>query len=701
MVEGLARQGEEHRSNMPAVGVIASCIPLVMIGMVVVLRSGYPTPVRGLMEIVGLSLLVVNAAALSRSQTWYRCGLAISLYVFLFVIALGFSPLGENTFVVLVLSVMGVSCLARNLFRTLQDWGALATLGLILLGLFLGTYCGSTYWEEGEHDILYPEAVVTGTVRADVAFQAAIVNMISTYRVASTGVDGLVRLKYHNGSLWGGEALRRLCRMPAIDFVAFGYGIVALPFYVATFFGLAESLRSSLNLKPARLPLTAWFAGAVVLVGLVPYIENPVRANFNLLILDSDSFILGLGLVFILGGMAAKLYESHAERLVPSSGTERIILALAIPGALAIIGFVKITLMYMVLALLCYLWLRVRSVRSWIYTTGIALSAMALGLMLRAETGAAKSEFAFLSFDRVHPEWIPYFFLVHFVWVWILAIVWAVRYRVHSLADVREALRAKLSLPLELVIVSAIAGLIPYFVLYFNSPAWLYFTSFHALLAGAFVVALQPEVQLADIRRRFRDGTLPSSALLTFAIVLIVAGHLGATTCGSAYRLLKRNGEVRALLAGREASAWRSELQTITSPSPVLDQSLLNRKKVVACLSEIGGRPRGEREGTVLYIPKTNRGYWDMRQTASGTTPFLAPAFSGVAMVDGLPEYDDIGWAAIGWGYPQYQLPTHPEPAQENLGQAVEDARKGGFRKLLVLRGVSAAGCWLDEINLN
>ena len=687
---------------MAAVGVIASCIPSVMIGMVIVLRSGYPTPVRGLMEIVGLSLLVVNAATLSRSQTWYRCGLAISLYVFLFVIALGFSPLGGNTFVVLALSVVGVLCLARNLFRTLRDWGALATLGLILLGLFLGTYCGSTYWAEGsQHDILYPEAVVTGTVTADIAWQAAIVNMISTYRVASTGVDGLVRLKYYNGSFWAGESLRRLCRMPTIDFVAFGYGVVALPFYVATFFGLAESLRSSLNLKPARLPLAAWFIGAVVLVGLVPYPENLVRANFNVEILNSDSFILGLGLVFLLGGMAAKLCESLPEGLVPSSRTERVILALAIPGALAITGFVKITLMYMVLALLCYLWLRVRRMRSWIYTSGMALSLMALALMLRDESGTVKADIKFFSFDRVHPEWIPYFFFVHFVWVWILAIVWAVRYRVLSLAEVREALRTKLSLPPELVIVSAIVGLIPYFVFYFNSPSWVYFTSFHALLAGAFVVALQPEAQLADIERRFRDGTLPSSAVLIFAIVLIVAGHLGATTCGSTYRLLKRNGEVRALLAGRKASDWRSELQTITSPSPTVDQSLVNRKKVVACLSEIGRRPRREREGTALYIPKTNRGYWDMRQTGVGTTPFIAPAFSGVAMVDGLPEYDDIGYAAIGWGYRQYQLPTHPEPAQEKLGQAVEDARKGGFRKLLVFRGVSSAGCWLDEINLN
>ena len=70
-------------------------------------------------------------------------------------------------------------------------------------------------------------------------------------------------------------------------------------------------------------------------------------------------------------------------------------------------------------------------------------------------------------------------------------------------------------------------------------------------------------------------------------------------------------------------------------------------------------------------------------------------------MIDGLPEYDDIGYAAIGWGYPEYHLPTGPEPPTEKLGAAVESARKKGFKKLVEFKRVSPTGCQLQDIDLN
>jgi hypothetical protein len=69
-------------------------------------------------------------------------------------------------------------------------------------------------------------------------------------------------------------------------------------------------------------------------------------------------------------------------------------------------------------------------------------------------------------------------------------------------------------------------------------------------------------------------------------------------------------------------------------------------------------------------------------------------------MVDGLPEYEDIGWAEVGWGYPQYQLPKGPEPPTDDPSRAVDKARNDGFRQLLVLRNVTANGCELQEILL-
>jgi hypothetical protein len=701
MANGLTSELSENcSSNAPAICVVASCIPFLMLATIIVLRSGYPTPVRALVEMVGLSLLIVNVSGLVQSKRWYACGFACSLYALLFLTGLGLLAFPAARSLVTVLAALGVMCFAANLLRTFQGLGSLATLGLLGLGLFLGLYMESFYWS-AQHEVLYPEGIVAGAVHIDVAEQTAIVSMISTYGVPSTGLTGLVRLRYHNGAFWIGEALRKLCRISAIEFIAFGYGIVVIPFYIAMFVEFAAALRSSLRTSPAALPLGAWFIAAAVIIGLVPHEDNLVRANYNVLIINSDSFMLGLALVFLFGGIAAALYQSHPRNLLPDSLAERLALAAAIPGALILIGFVKITLMYSALAVLLYLWWRVRSLRHWAFTSGLAASAVALFVMLRAETGANLSKVILFNFDRVHPEWIPYFFLFHFAWAWILAVVWAVHYKVRTLSEIRQAFQSKLSLPLELVVVAAITGLIPYFVLYFNSGSWVYFTLFHALLAGGFILALQPRVSFAQIRGRLADGSLPLSAAVTFALVLIVAGHLIMATVGSAYRMLKRDGEVRALLTGKESSDWGAGLREIAHPGAVTDLRFINRSRVLECLTEISRRPKGQREATVLYIPKTNRWYWDMRQSDTGATPFIAPAFSGLAMVEGLPEYDDIGYAAIAWGYPQYQLPTGPEPPRENLDEAITDAKKDGFRELLVFRDVNSSGCQMNEIGLD
>jgi hypothetical protein len=172
------------------------------------------------------------------------------------------------------------------------------------------------------------------------------------------------------------------------------------------------------------------------------------------------------------------------------------------------------------------------------------------------------------------------------------------------------------------------------------------------------------------------------------------------TTFGTVHRVLERNGEDRAVLAGSAETEWRSALRQIRTRPALVSSAWAARMEVLDCLSAIGNRPRQERRTFALYIPKTNRIYWDMRQAGPGATPFLAPALAAVPMVDGLPEYEDIGWAAVGWGYPQYNLPTGPEAPGEKLDQAMEKARSGGFRELLVFRGVSPAGCQLQEIKL-
>jgi hypothetical protein len=332
---------------------------------------------------------------------------------------------------------------------------------------------------------------------------------------------------------------------------------------------------------------------------------------------------------------------------------------------------------------------------------GAALSLLLAVVQMRTEVGAVTATFAPFRFDRIHPEWVPYFFIVYYSWAWLFLFLWARVRTVRSLADMLQAIRSGGSLPVELVFVTVIAGLVPYLLIDFHAPNWKFFTEFHAVLAGMFIAAFLPRIELSNLASKLRIGQLSLAASFGLVLALAVCGHLFMTTEGSAYRMLKSIGEARAGIAGKPLLDWQSQLRHINRSPSSWDPAIMARNNTLQCLESLGRQPRELRKTAALYIPKTNRVYWDMRQVGQGATPFIAPAESGLAMVNGLPEFEDIGWAATGWGYPQYKLPTAPEPPAANIQEAAAKARQSGFKVLWVLNGLSPAGCDLDKISLN
>ncbi len=639
----------------------------------------------------------------------------------LLITLIGISLIGLSrvpTFPAVGWTIGGVGWFASlaNLGAVVRRLGVLRTTLLLLLGLALGVYAESMYWRSGgEHLILYPEAILGGLVHADVAQQAAIVRMIDTYGVASTGLDGLVPMKYHTGALWVAQSLRQLCGMGALDFIAFGYGLLLVPLYVAGVFACAATIRNVVQNEVAQaekensLPLSFWAAGALGIVGLFPFMNDVNHWNFNETIIGSDSFLFASDLSLWLIAIAVNFYVSFAGRTrdparaaaMAFTPLEKLTFIGALPIVLGLVGFVKISQIYILVSLVLYLCWRVKWLHTWPVLVGVALSLLVMVVQLHSEVGAQSARFAPFRFDRLHPEWVPYFFIFYFLSAWLFLFLWAYVRNVRNLAEMSQAVRSGESLPVELVFVAVIAGLVPYLLLDFYSPAWKYFTEFHAVLAAVFIAAFVPRIEMSSLATKLRNGQMSLTEAFGLILAITVCGHLFMTTEGSMYRMVKSIGEARAAIAGKSVEEWRSQLRQIgRSPSP-WDPAVVARKNILQCLEGLGREPRELRRSEALYIPKTDRLYWDMRQVGQGATPFIAPAESGMAMVDGLPEFEDIGWAATGWGYPQYHLPSRPEPPADQLQDALGKARRGGFRVLWVLKGWSASGCDLEKIALN
>jgi hypothetical protein len=217
--------------------------------------------------------------------------------------------------------------------------------------------------------------------------------------------------------------------------------------------------------------------------------------------------------------------------------------------------------------------------------------------MLIGERGANKSSFAPLNFDRISPEWVPYFFVFYFGWAWVFLMVWARFYGVRTLGELMRVAKADDTVSLELVLVTVIAGPIPYLLIKFYSPAWKYFTEFQGVIAG---VAFLPRFEVFDTLPRIRDGSLRMTSALFLGLAVAVCGHLFVTTAASAYRMLKRGCETRAVLAGLPATAWRRELGQIKARRSMVAASLARHVQLIQCLDRLGQETVEQRRGTVL-----------------------------------------------------------------------------------------------------
>jgi hypothetical protein len=120
-----------------------------------------------------------------------------------------------------------------------------------------------------------------------------------------------------------------------------------------------------------------------------------------------------------------------------------------------------------------------------------------------------------------------------------------------------------------------------------------------------------------------------------------------------------------------------------------VESRMNGEKRILAVLSKLDELPLAEKRRTLLFIPKSNLQFWDLLHGPYWPKegPFVAPALSGLAMIDGLylPAQDDP-W--IGHGYNRYSR-SRASQSQPPLSEFVPALRKRcaelGFSRLIVI----------------
>ena len=105
------------------------------------------------------------------------------------------------------------------------------------------------------------------------------------------------------------------------------------------------------------------------------------------------------------------------------------------------------------------------------------------------------------------------------------------------------------------------------------------------------------------------------------------------------------------------------------------------RNKLMAKLRELSRLPFREKKKTLVYIPKSIELFWKSLRSCR-TIPFLVPAITGMAMLDGLP---DINCKTQYYGYDIYKKSIRKCPGWVEPESICQKASAVGFSQVIAL----------------
>ena len=654
-----------------------SAMAIVLAAVYWVSRIGFANPVLPVLETLGLSLFLLAAPLWlvrvvgAARQVWWTSQPAISIACIIVTIAAGMIAGQTGLSAAPLLALAGFALSLLSVVRWARGTSSL----LFLAGVVLFTvWCAGVVWGSRYKMPLFWETLsLNGNIHHDTFYYAGIANMLETYGVPSTGLDGVPLIRYHFGSPWLFAKWADLLGTDVLSFYSLGYPVMVLPLFFSSLLLFSAELRHAWGAGEAR-PLGSdprvWLVFAAATVGFIPTSALDALAVWNSNAFISESYLIGMPVFFFALGVGLAFGRGRPPGTSSVTWGSFAFLCVFVPLILAALGFLKISLMILAFALAIYLAVRIGWYRKPVVWLCVVLSAIAVAVTYRLVSLPAQntgiSPLHFMRFDA-RQGWQQFFPLIHFLWTWVYigARVWEEGAR--DFRSLQAVVTANRLLDAEALAVVAILGFMPGELIAIHGGSAVYFSDVQRWLALSFIVArlAQWKWTLAPKAERIPGlrGVRLSTVLLVFVAMPFVA-TLFVNLAQWPARVLRTNIVTRRELASR---------QSLYQP-------------VVTALREIARLPEEQRRKSLLFIPQSSSQYWSMfsADNRCSFTPLVAPAIASVAMLDGMPPAECD--ATDQYNMTLYARRERPQTTFDWSDPALcAKARARGFDRLIVL----------------
>lgn len=630
-----------HQSNEGAiasglVSVAAGTITVVLAACYAVGRRGFPIDTGALYRAVGLSWAfaslptVVGWLLLRRGSklSWFKATGFLAVVAVLLAAAAGavarYLP-GTGW----VAGASGVVSFAVVLWASVRR-RPLQTALIVLGAALAGVWWASLAWGYGYANPLFLESIATRSASptaVDTIFHVAIANMIKAYGTASTGLDGVVPLRYHVGSHWLFVQLASLLRIRLFDFYQFAFAILLYPLLSAMVPWLALAFRGAGHDEEQaheRVSAKFWLLWAGGIIGVIP-LEAMTDLAIGWWRPVSESYTTSLIIAF--GTLAAFFTFRNTEpfrEVTLRNWRHATFLCIVLPILVIAAGVTKSSTMVLLGVAGGYSLLRLRLYRNraWLLSASIAAFGSSLVLwLIRMPEFSTPFPLHFL-IAHVEYSWFALWPVGYLLWVWVFAGLKLRSYGASTLPDLRRAFAEGRLFDLELITIVAVVGLIPGLLLAIPGQSAGYFSDPQRWIALAMVMGF---VAHSPPRRELKAaGVLSLSRLVVFAVGGVLAASVVLNIALMARRFAKENLAIRA--------AFRQSLGTAKSDGHhnLPEYTLLNE------LHALDSAALPAERNTALFIPRENQVFWSLLPECQ--VPFLVPALTGSPLLGGLPR---------------------------------------------------------------
>ena len=567
---------------------------------------------------------------------WYRSSefYTVLLIVFLTILGILFSE--YSYWYSLMILPIGIALAIYELYQVCRSkylltiTGGLALMGLIILMFY------SAYYQSP----LFPEKIILGRANIDTLFQSSMSNMFSTLGWISTGLDGSPFVHYHFGSHILFAGLKSWTRTNTLMFYNIAYPAIFIPFFFKTLFLFSKRLSKFKGIESFNILFAFVFISGIYTIKLSGFELTPP--------LPSESWTISF--IFTL------LYASILLAYISNYDKNDNVFFLFSLGAVLLISSAKISTGMVLSIAVTYLYLRSKKKtipNILLLSIGWIIITMFLYFYIFPFD---RSTYSISIGSRISILWI--YFIIYLFELFIAVIVLMHYEKLKDLSKIKLIFSSKKYLDLEILFVITIFGFLGAMIVSSNKADVYYFCSTQLFFSLPYLIIFS---------QKFFDQYSPSSFRKSFTLFFFIL----FTICFRPQEMI-----FQPIV---DIIHYKKDINRLSSQKLAAKSLLIDLYKI----------DKGPNKKTIcVYIPKSEKWFYDSLSNSPIGSPMVVPAFSGIALVAGIP--DNIYNSNINYfGYYYYR---RIKPiAVRTIFQAKDWALKNKYDKLIEYQFINGA----------